>query len=251
MNNTWLKCFCLAASASTAVVAVDVTPAQAWRTTYCVNCATRYTQATEVAKAIETAVNTARQLQTQIQQYQDMLQQGLSLDSTELGSVSDSISDLNELYQQGQNMAGQMTGFTSDFSDQYKDFDTFLTEAGGDPAALKSYYGEWSDQTSMAARTAMQSSGMNINQIGGETDTLNELVAQSQSAEGRMQAIQAGNQISAMMVQQMQKMRVMVNDQIQAQNVYQAQVAAESAATKAADDTALGGQFANSGARAY
>lgn len=151
MNNTWLKCFCLAASASTAVVAVDVTPAQAWRTTYCVNCATRYTQATEVAKAIETAVNTARQLQTQIQQYQDMLQQGLSLDSTELGSVSDSISDLNELYQQGQNMAGQMTGFTSDFSDQYKDFDTFLTEAGGDPAALKSYYGEWSDQTSMAA----------------------------------------------------------------------------------------------------
>ncbi len=248
MNNTWLKAAFVAAGAFAGTMTIEVAPASAF---YCSNCATRYTQATEVAKAIETALNTAQQLQTQINQYQDMLTQGMSLDNTELGSVSQSMQQLNELYQDGQSMSGAMTGFTADFSNQYQDFDAFLAEAGGDPGALKSYYGEWADQTSAAARTAMQSSGMNVNQIGAETQTLDALVSQSQTAEGRMQAVQAGNQISAMMVQQMQKMRVMVNDQIQAQNVYQAQMAAEAAATKAADDTALGGRFDNSGAQSF
>lgn len=40
---------------------------------YCTNCSDKWTQATQVAKDIETAVNTAQQLQTQIQQYNDMI----------------------------------------------------------------------------------------------------------------------------------------------------------------------------------
>lgn len=165
--------------------------------------------------------------------------------------IADSMRDLQELYQTGQNLAGQMDSFTDDFQNRYKDFDTFLQEAGGDPAALSEYYGKWADATSESAATAMRSAGMNVNQIGDESARLDELVNQSQTAAGRMQAIQAGNQISGMMVQQLQKMRTMVNDQIQAQGAWQAQVAAEAAAKQAADEKALGGTFENSAPAGY
>lgn len=242
----------LSAVALAASLAYTTAPAMVFAgPVYCTNCATRFGQASELARAVETAVNTGQQLQTQIRQYEDMIRQGLSLADTALDPIADSMRQLSDLYETGVSMAGQMSDFTSEFSDKYKDFDTFLQEAGGDPERLQSYYGEWANQTSASARTAMQSAGMNVNQIDGETATLSDLVNQSQNSDGRLQAVQAGNQISAMLVQQMQKMRVMVNDQIQAQGVYQAQTAAEAAAKKAADDTAMGGEFANSGSQAF
>lgn len=249
MNNIYTKLSVVAIIAVLATpTVIPVSPAAAW---YCSNCADRFTQATEVAQQIETAINTAQTLQTQIRQYENMLQQGLSLPTTSLNPVTDSMMQLRRVYNQGQHLSGQMSGFTADYRAQYQDFDSFLTEAGGDPAALGEYYGNWSDQTSEAARAAMQSSGMNINQIDDETDMLSTLVDQSQSAQGRMQAVQAGNQINAMLVQQMQKMRVMVNDQISASSIHQANIAARDAAAAAANETALGGSFTNSSARSY
>jgi P-type conjugative transfer protein TrbJ len=62
-----------------------------------------------------------------------------------------------------------------------------------------------------------------VNAIPGEDQTLTTLVNQSQSARGRLQAIQAGNQIAAQEVQQMQKLREMMNAQIQNESLYYAQ----------------------------
>lgn len=71
MVNISLK---LAMAAAVAAAGFTLTPGQATaRTVYCVNCADKFGQATQVAKNIETALNTARQLQTQIQQYNDMI----------------------------------------------------------------------------------------------------------------------------------------------------------------------------------
>lgn len=175
----------------------------------------------------------------------------MALPEQAFAPIADSIRDLQEIYQTGQSLAGQMDGFTNDFQNRYRDFDTFLANAGGDPEALSGYYREWAEATSASAATAMRSAGMNVNQIGDESVQLNELVRQSQNAAGRLQAIQAGNQISGMMVQQLQKMRTMVNDQIQAQSVWQAQVAAEAAASQAADQQALGGTYENNSSSNY
>src|SRR5690606_20323334 len=57
-------------------------------TVYCSNCSTVFSQATQVAKEIETAINTAEQLRTQIQQYENMLKQGLSLPSSMFNRIT-------------------------------------------------------------------------------------------------------------------------------------------------------------------
>jgi P-type conjugative transfer protein TrbJ len=43
---------------------------------YCSNCSTFYQQMFEYAEAVNTALNTAEQLSTQVQQYHNMVTQG-------------------------------------------------------------------------------------------------------------------------------------------------------------------------------
>lgn len=64
------------AIASGAITFVTPTPAYA---IYCSNCSTFYQQMFEYAEAVNTALNTAESLQTQIRQYQNMVVQGTGL----------------------------------------------------------------------------------------------------------------------------------------------------------------------------
>ena len=73
------------------------------------------------------------------------------------------------------------------------------------------------------ARTAMQAAGVNTRTFEDENAMLDQLVSRSQSAVGRQQAIQAGNEIAAQNVQQLQKLRDLVATQITLQGNYMAQ----------------------------
>ena len=73
------------------------------------------------------------------------------------------------------------------------------------------------------ARTAMQAAGVNTSTFEDENAMLDQLVSRSQSAVGRQQAIQAGNEIAAQNVQQLQKLRDLVATQITLQGNYMAQ----------------------------
>ncbi|EFH32335.1 predicted protein, partial [Brucella abortus bv. 5 str. B3196] len=56
-------------------VSLYMAPAPAYAI-YCSNCSTFYQQMYEYAEAVNTQLNTAQQLQTQIQQYDNMIKQG-------------------------------------------------------------------------------------------------------------------------------------------------------------------------------
>lgn len=68
-------------------VALYMTPAPAY-SIYCSNCSTFYQQMFEYAEQVNTALNTAEQLQTQIQQYQNMVTQGTGLPDSKFGSIA-------------------------------------------------------------------------------------------------------------------------------------------------------------------
>lgn len=69
----------------------------------------------------------------------------------------------------------------------------------------------------------MQAAGVNTSTFEDENAMLDQLVSRSQSAVGRQQAIQAGNEIAAQNVQQLQKLRDLVATQITLQGNYMAQ----------------------------
>lgn len=192
-------------------------------TVYCSNCSTVFSQATQVAKEIEIAINTAEQLRTQIQQYENMLKQGLSLPSSMFNRITSDIQRLQSLYQQSKALAGSLSNFDERFRDQFGDYNRYLSQNGQNPGYMTANYKRWSEQGFDAMRVAMQASGQNVSAIASEDAMLAQLVARSQSAEGRMQAIQVGNEIAAQQVQQLQKLRQMLDAQIQSQSMWYAQ----------------------------
>lgn len=218
-NKSRLRAVLLAGTLACGAVGVSA-PASAM-TIYCTNCATTFQQATQVAKEIETAINTAKQLQTQMDQYSDMLKQGQSLPSSLVNNMTSDLQRLSSLYQQSKGLSGNLADFDTKFRSQFKDYGSYAAQKG--QGAMQPNYERWSEQGFDSMRVAMRSAGMNVSSLSDEDDLLTQMVQRSQNASGRMQAAQAGNEIAAMQVQQMMRLRQLMNTQIQSQSMFYAQ----------------------------
>jgi P-type conjugative transfer protein TrbJ len=211
-----------AATLALSVGALPVSPASAL-TIYCTNCATTFQQATQMAKEIETAINTAATLQNQISQYNEMLKQGMSLPSSMFNRMTGDLQQLQSLYQQSKALSGGLSNFDTQFRSQFQGYDSYLAQSGKSSSYMGDNYRRWNEQGFDNMRTAMRAAGMNVSSISDEDALLSQLVQRSQSASGRMQAVQAGNEIAAQQVQQMMKLRQLLNTQIQSQSMWYAQ----------------------------
>lgn len=65
---------------------------------YCANCSTFYQQMFEYAEAVNTALNTAEQLSTQVQQYNNMVTQGVSLPNSMFGRITQDMQRVASIY---------------------------------------------------------------------------------------------------------------------------------------------------------
>jgi len=84
--------------------------------------------------------------------------------------------------------------------------------------SMAQQYQQWAKDSYDNARVAMAAAGIPVRALEEDTKALQRLVERSSNAEGRMQAIQAGNEIAAMMVQQMQRLNILVADQLRLQS---------------------------------
>ena len=186
---------------------------------WCSNCSTRVDQQIQILKEVETAANTAKQLKNEIEEYKEMLKQGKTLPSSMFDRLNDDLARLKSLYSHSKALAGNVAGFDEKFRNKHGDYNKYLHRGSNQ----HDNHQRWADEGLDAMRTGMKIGGENLNQIAQEDATLEKLVKRSQDAEGRMQAIQAGNEISAQLVQQLQKLRQLLNAQIQAQSAFSAQ----------------------------
>lgn len=223
MPNMFSKSRALLLAGSLAVGSLGMSAPASALTIYCTNCASTFQQATQLAKEIETAINTASQLKTQIDQYSEMLKQGKSLPSNLVPKLSGDLKKLQSVYEQGKTLAGDLSDFDSNFRRQFKGFGSYLAQKGRASTYMQSNYERWNEQGFETMRVAMRSAGMNVSSLADEDQLLSQMVERSQSASGRMQAIQAGNEIAAMQVQQMMKLRQLLNTQVQSQSMWYAQ----------------------------
>ncbi len=213
----------MVATMAIGVVPCITMPAWALGPVYCTNCSNIYTQGLQLAKEAETALTTAQQLQKEIQQYENMVTQGLAMPSSMFDRIAGDIQRVQRLYEQSKALSGNLSNFDQQFRDQFGNYNDYLKQAGKNPTYMQDNYKRWQEQGADAMRVAMKASGMNVSTLADEDDMLSQLVARSQNAEGRMQAIQAGNEIAAQQVQQLQKLRELLNAQIQSQSLFYAQ----------------------------
>lgn len=225
-------------------------PASAF-TVVCANCSTNVQQMMEYAEAIETTLNTAEQLRTQIQQYDNMVKQGLSLPDRMFGSVTNDLQRVANIYDDARSLGRNVANLDDQFREQFEGYESYLDSVGSGSNNMPDRYESWSAQGLDNARTAMAAAGMNTSAFENEDAMLNQMVTRSQTAQGRMQAIQAGNEIAAQNVQQLQKLRDLVANQITLQGNYMAQATERQGITDAAEQVFWNSEVTRGGAKGY
>ena len=216
-------------------VVLYMTPAPAYAI-YCSNCSTFYQQMFEYAEQVNTTLNTAEQLQTQIQQYQNMVTQGTGLPDSVFGSIAADLKSVVNIYNRSQVLGRQIHNMDSQFNTAFPGFESYLNQAANSAQfPARDRYQKWSKQGSDNVKTALEAANLNTSTFESEDTQLNRMVFRSQSAVGRMQAIQAGNEIASQNVQQLQKLRDLMATQINMQGNYMAQQGDRKAASEAAE----------------
>ncbi|HIE1918191.1 TPA: P-type conjugative transfer protein TrbJ [Pseudomonas aeruginosa] len=224
------------AMASTGLgVSLYMAPAPAYAI-YCSNCSTFYQQMFEYAEAVNTALNTAEQLSTQIQQYQNMVTQGTGLPDSMFGSIAADLKSVVNIYNRSQALGRQIQNMDAQFNTAFPGFESYLNQAANSAEVpARDRYKKWSEQGRDNVRTALEAASLNTSTFESEDAQLDRMVARSQSAVGRMQAIQAGNEIASQNVQQLQKLRDLLATQINMQGNFMAQQGDRKAASEAAE----------------
>ncbi len=208
-----------------ALVAALVTPLPALATG-AIAGATEPTQIMNNIQLVMSYVEQAQQTVTQLNQYQTMLTNLMRLTPSELlgqasrqlwqdQGMTQTFTNLRNIIVNGQSMAYTMSNMESRFKTLNPGFSNF----GSGMDFFKAYQ-NWSDNTLGQVKNAVAMVTAHSEAFDSEQGMVQELANASNSAQGQLQAVQAGNQIGVAMVGQMQKLRQLQMAQMQAQNAY-------------------------------
>jgi P-type conjugative transfer protein TrbJ len=202
-------CLCLS-------VPVASPPATAQVVT-CANCGTEFTQ---LANNLQLADQLARQVelvQQAIRRHETMLLNTTGLEAQDFGNPLAELKQVTSLLEQARSLSVTSAGLDGEFAEKYKDYNAYLAEKL-DAEALTRKYQQWSEDTNSSVLTTMKAANLQAQQIEGDEAALfTALEGLSETAEGRMQAIQVANQIALAAARQTQKLRQLMLMQLQLQ----------------------------------
>src|SRR5206468_5009869 len=123
---------------------------------------------------------------------------------------------LGQIIEQEQAIAYAMAGMERVFRERYP---------GYRPAPdWAKTYDQWTRTTLDTLRGSLAAVRLHADDFADEQRRIQTLTALSDSAEGRMQAIQAANMLAAEQIQQLVKLRQIMMAQVNAQNIYMANI---------------------------
>lgn len=161
-----------------------------------------------VASEAEGVLKQIKQIKNQIDQIKMMKRNLEQLSPQTLGELQASFRELSDLYRQAKHIGMKWDQIDQQFDSLYEDYDP--EEEGREGYQRKRK--RWEEQTEDAIRAAMIAHGV-MEDFGGKEADLDALVEASDSAEGALAAIQAGNRISAVMARQMMELtKIVISD---------------------------------------
>jgi len=213
-------CFCLCGA-----------PASAAYTVYCTNCSTSLTQALDrvtnvsqlnqlidqYAEAVTQTQQQIRMVQQNIEQYQNMLQNTAQLPANMVNQLNGALLRLASLTNELKTQRGDVVGLGQIFMNLFPDQDLFLELAGVGPdgveaanARYQEKWDTWADSVDQAAQATFQLSGKQLQDMGNASELQNYLTQLLSSPDGQMKAIQAGNQLAAIQIQEARQLRELI-----------------------------------------
>jgi P-type conjugative transfer protein TrbJ len=165
-------------------------------------------------KAIESVINEVQMVANQIKQIENMVQNTSTYRGVWAREALPRLIRLGQIIDQEQAIAYAMAGMDRVFRERYPGYRPVTDWAAA--------YDQWTRTTLDTLRGSLAAVRLHADDFADEQRRIQTLTALSDSAEGRMQAVQAGNMLAAEQVQQLAKLRQLMMAQINAQNVYMA-----------------------------
>ena len=204
-------------------------------TVYCTNCSNQFTQALD-------RITNIRQLEQLVFQYKEDIQQT----AHQMTMVKQNIEQLADMARNTKNLDSsvlvalkhrciELVGFVTRTAHQRGEADTLIRiyqtlyptydEMGrlvrhdtpeANAEALRRYQ-DWSNQVDGAVMATFRMSGSQLEELAGSEEFDAHIQELLNSPEGRMEALQAANQLSAMQIEENRKMRALLATSIQSQ----------------------------------
>jgi len=198
----------------------------------CSNCGTEWTQLVTKYKMIEQVNLSAEQLRVQIKNYEDRVKQGRQLSQQVWGQARRDIAQLNALMARSRQLVSEVAQLEQTFKEQYKGYSEYVSQ--GRRIDWNTQAQQWDTQTRQTIVDSLQGSALHASQLQSDVATMERIDELANSAQGRMQALQAANMIASQQVKQMQKLRQLMILNMQTQANFMAQQQQQRAASQAA-----------------
>lgn len=165
-------------------------------------------------RAVQSNVNEVKQIQAQLQQYDNMLRNTKSLDVRDLGTAIDAISRLDRVIGEGKSLAVTAGDYDKAFKARFPGYQATTN--------YSTSFREWSDTSRDSVLGALRVANMQTRGAINEEQALASLRAAVASADGQKAAVDAGNQIALAQISQLQQLRELMVAQMQATGTYMA-----------------------------
>lgn len=187
-------------------------PSNAWPVV-CVNCGTEWTQISNQIQLVQQYSEQIRQTMNQVRMIDDQIKNTKALANGEWGNTFEQIERLNALARHGQSIAYSASDLSAEMGRRYKGYEHWQKEIT--PQDYEQHYKDLSTSMGDSAGSALKVANGIYQQRNEDEQTLNRIESRSESSAGRMEAIQAGNELSAQVIRQLQKIETLLSAQIQ------------------------------------
>jgi P-type conjugative transfer protein TrbJ len=219
---------CVALTAVVGFIAPHSTPAQL--AVHCVDCSTMWTQLLEYGKQAQQLETQLQQYETQLQQYANMVTNTVALPQQIWGTVQGDIMQVRSL----SNAASLLSGNAGSIVTRLQSASGYASHASN-LGNIAGQFTTWQQTIGNNVNTLGRTLGLQQDQQAGNATLLTTLESHSQSAQGQMQAIQAGNELAHANATQLQQIQatLTVTAQMQANGM------AVDADRRASEDAAM------------
>ena len=181
----------------------------------CTNCSTIWHQLMEYAQQVYSVGVQLQQYRTQILQYLNMIQNTVALPQQLWSMVTNDIQQIRNLANIGALLAGNAGGITAKLAQ----FDAAASQVLG-LSDIVNKYNAWSQMAGQNVTAMQLSFGMAQNQMHSDAALVSAIQAQSGSATGQLQVLQAANEMASVQVSQTMQLHQTMMSQGQAIAAY-------------------------------
>lgn len=181
-------------------------------------------QASQLVNEAEIIANQVEEIEQLVAIVEDLAKNSTSGTTGTWGEVETALDALARAIRVGDALSYDLADLSTAFEERFPGYEA--------PEDYRAAYEAWSKASMDTLRGTLVSAGQNVGDASSVESALRRLKSANESTEGRLEAIQVGNELASLEIEELAKLRQLLAAQITSQNTY---LAAETSRRAGAD----------------